>query len=137
MNKSNIIIYNLNNSSNILDCIRESIKNKIEIFNRNLLDLIIITAYELCENAIKYGVNISNNRKMKCELIIDDNKIRIIVTNGVNNNNHITSLKKIIDLIDSSNNPFKLYIASMKQLLDNKSPKISHLGLLRIASECI
>ncbi len=41
MNKSNIIIYNLNNSSNILDCIRESIKNKIEIFNRNLLDLII------------------------------------------------------------------------------------------------
>jgi hypothetical protein len=136
MNEEKNAVYKLNSSSDILKNIRHSIREKISKINAKLVDATIIVASELCENAIKYGIDISQEEKMRMELKIENGKIIIFVKNGISDKLHMKNLVQHIDMINNAENSFDLYIETIKKLIARKNAKISQLGLIRIAAEC-
>ena len=131
----NIILYNLTSSSNLINGIRKIIKNKLDPINLNLAEAAMMTTSELCENAIKYGLDISETDKMQYKCIIEKNSIIITVKNSLNDLKNLEKLKNQIDRINQTDNIYNLYTNRLTELINNQDSKESRLGLLRIAYE--
>lgn len=96
---------------------------------------VTMTITELLENAIKYGESTKQYRDIHFDFTTDQKKLTIKVTNAVLNQDHFTSCAKHIDKINKSNNPKRLYLQRLQDLIEQENPFISQLGLYRIAYE--
>ncbi|MBN1649533.1 MAG: hypothetical protein JW874_15950 [Spirochaetales bacterium] len=126
---------NLSSVWDILTEIRTAVEKVTKNIDANEVDFAKITASELCENAIKYGVQNSTADNMKFLFSYKDDIITIMVSNAISDVVHQENLKSFINMLNASDS-HDLYIKRLYDLLDSRNPQVSQLGLLRIADVC-
>lgn len=119
----------------IISEIKDRIKIAMEGLRQGEIDFAVMTASELLENAIKYGVSNENISQVGFDFDLGKNKLIIKVKNGVNEDNSISNLINIMERIKNTENRRLLYIERLQEIMDDPSQKGSHLGLYRIISE--
>lgn len=123
---------------NIVTDIRKQIKFLMEKknFSIDTVDSLEITAMELFENAIKYGISTEDAVDVSLEISYDDKQeLQIIVSNGIESEESITNFLELIDKIRNSNNVESLYLSRLQEIARNPKTNKSQLGLFRIAYE--
>lgn len=93
-----------------------------------------MVASELAENVVKYGEPVENAPAGSLQLIIADESVRVISTNGVRSPERAQHLAVALERIREAD-PQQLYLERMQELMANPTQKESQLGLLRIAFE--
>ncbi|WCL50454.1 hypothetical protein [Leptospira sp. GIMC2001] len=115
------------------------IKDKIRIamagLNQGEIDFAVMTASELLENAIKYGVANENISQVGFEFDLGTNKLMVKVKNGVNANDSVDDLIFMMKKIKNTDNARMLYIERLQEIMEDPAQSGSHLGLYRIISE--
>ncbi len=101
----------------------------------SLVDFTNIVASELLENAIKYGIENKDLSKVGLEFELNERHIEIKVRNGISESEDLQEFIRIMKRIQSSENALQLYIARLKEIIENPNTEKSQLGLYRIASE--
>ncbi len=135
MDENKYLIYGFDSSWDKLRNIRHEVKDFVDVVNnKDLSEAAMITASELCENAIKFGTNISNTENLRLSCEIEDNVIRIIVTCGIANDKNLDDLIRHINKINKED-PSKLYTQRLMDSLNAKNPDGTKFGLYRIAYE--
>ncbi|MEM7183422.1 MAG: diguanylate cyclase, partial [Spirochaetota bacterium] len=131
----NQINYNLSSSFSIIDSIHRTIKKKIEKIKPELIDHAVMVTTELCENAIKYGVDISEREKMQYTCNLANDTIEIKVKNGLLDRSKFEKIKERIDTINAADDVYELYVNRLQELMSGINSDKSQLGLLRIVYE--
>ncbi len=132
---NNTIVCNLFSVWDILADIREAVGSVMSGANPHEIDFAKIAASELCENAIKYGVQHSTDENMKFFFSYNDNIVRIEVTNSISEKIHEENLKSFINMINQSGST-GLYVKRLHDLLNSRDVIVSQLGLFRVADIC-
>ena len=135
MVENKYLIFGFDSSWEKLTEIRAEVKNFVKNINKDLSDAAVITASELCENAIKFGTNISTSENMRLGCELENNILRIIVTCGVINEKNLNDLINHINKINTEENSLKLYVQQLMHFIKIKNSKETKLGLYRIAYE--
>ena len=122
---------------NIIKGIQKKSINYLETKNldKDTIEAAIMSATELIENAIKHGNAVPGCKKIKYLLTVNEYKIIINVINGILNDENLKAVKLHIERIINCEDPAKLYIERLQQLMENPVPGVSQLGLYRIAYE--
>jgi len=89
---------------------------------------------ELLENAVKYHLNHNIKQNVHFELIINKT-IVIKITNKLIKTKDAQELIEHIDKINNGLDPRIQYMHRLKEIMENRIPNDSKLGLLRIAGE--
>lgn len=121
---------------NSIDRIRDSIKDQLSGIAGDIAEPSMIVASELCENAVKYGKAPSGKKHIDVQLSIRDGRVRITVSNRVLHLQDLQDVRRHIQRIRHANDPAALYVARLKEIMENPSNKKSQLGLYRISYEC-
>jgi len=100
-----------------------------------LREEVTMVASELAENVVKYGEPVEQSAAGSLQLVIGDETVRVISTNGVRSAERARGLAEALERITSSKDPRSLYLARMQELMANPTQTESKLGLLRIAYE--
>lgn len=90
-------------------------------------------ASELIENAVKYG---EGTVELRCPT--EDDRMVIVASKNASNHPDLESIKRHIDLLRASEDPFVLYHNYANRLMEpmaNPDTKAAQLGLFRIACE--
>ncbi len=90
---------------------------------------------ELIENAVKYGTLTPNGGDITFDMTVDEEKVKIQISNGIRNASDFEHVQRIIQHIESSDDPQQLYVQRLKELAERPKPGLSQLGLYRIAYE--
>ncbi|MCP4138210.1 MAG: sensor histidine kinase [bacterium] len=107
-------------------------------FSTEIIDAVSMVIGELLENAIKYGVFQSEDKKITYSINIGRNNIVVEVKNPVGDSEelHLRLLDETIQWIRGYQNPFQAYIERLKEVsVQPLEAKESGLGLARIAYE--
>jgi len=117
--------------------VKEKASEFIETKNisREVTEATLMCSSELIENAIKYGTEKPGGDNIVFDLTTDEQKIRIMVSNGVKDSSDVKNVSEHINKIKNSDDPAKLYTERLMELMENPKPGISQLGLYRIAYE--
>lgn len=120
----------------IVEHVRKKINTQLgDFLDSDVIDGAMICASELCENAIKYGEPVPNMQFIQFQLNYSDGKIEIEISNGVVNQVDLDNVCSSIDKTNGTNNPEKLYLERLQELMDMSKPQKSQLGLYRIVCE--
>ena len=103
--------------------------------NKDLTEATMMCVTELIENAIKYGIEKPDGRNIEFDLVADEKKIRIMISNGIKSESDLKNVTTHIDSISASSDPAQLYTERLMELMENPKPGVSQLGLYRIAYE--
>jgi hypothetical protein len=114
---------------NMVREVRSQVHNLFTKRNRKIAMAASIVVSELAENAIKYG---KPEIDIVCE--IDSGTITFSASNEIDKRADLENLKKHINKIKSTDNPFDLYVAMLENVMTRNMRK-SLLGLYRIAGE--
>jgi hypothetical protein len=121
--------------------ILKDVREKTEEFMKKkktteeIIDSTVMCAVELVENSIKYGSSAKGKNNINFDLTTEGDVVRIKVSNGINDELDVKTVKLHIDRIKASNDPGTLYTERLQQLMENPKPGVSQLGLYRIAYE--
>ena len=94
----------------------------------------MMTASELVENAVKYGEDVPAARCISFALTVDDETIRIEVSNGSTDKDGVRNLQSRVNEIARTPDKAALYVARLEKLLIEPAEN-GNLGLYRIAFE--
>lgn len=100
-----------------------------------LLSSTTMAVSELIENAVKYSNTSPAKKTINLNFYASNKSIVIIISNPVTNQNHVDMAIRHIERIQNTDDPQKLYIERLQQLLDNPRTTYTQLGLYRIAFE--
>lgn len=114
---------------------KEKVSSMMSELSKGEVDFATMVISELMENAIKYGIANMALPHVSVEFTLTDNKITIVVKNGIKNEEHIKDFRRIMDRILTSNSKEELYIQRMQEIMEHPELGGSQLGLYRIASE--
>lgn len=114
--------------------IRESLLR--ENVREALVDFTEIVVSELMENAIKYGSENLLQAHVRVNLDYSNGRITILVSNGIRNEDDLSTFKKVIEKIDATENKESLYVERLMEIMNNPEATGSQFGLYRIVSEC-
>lgn len=103
--------------------------------DKDVIDAIMMCVSELIENAVKYGSAVSESVNIDFNMNWDENTVKIQVSNGVQSDKDAKNIIDRIEKIKMSNDPAKLYVDRLMELLENPRQGASQLGLYRIAYE--
>ncbi|MDH5717050.1 MAG: ATP-binding protein [Spirochaetia bacterium] len=123
-----------------IDVVRDQVhkfltENKFDI---NKIHAIVMTASELCENAVKYGADSIKKDIISITIDIEKNEIITEVKNKIKDieDSDLKRLDETIQWIRGYQNPFEAYIEKLKHISTKELEKgESGLGLVRIAYE--
>jgi hypothetical protein len=99
-----------------------------------LREAAVMVASELVENAIKYGESVPGAAEATIELFVDDDQIRIEVSNGLRERATAAEIEGMIRSISGAEQPGALYIQRLHELLEAPDAR-GKLGLYRIGLE--
>ncbi|MCP4137797.1 MAG: hypothetical protein GY754_42945 [bacterium] len=103
--------------------------------DKDLTEATMMCVTELIENAVKYGTEKPGGGNIEFELHADNDRVSVVVSNGINADDDITILISNIDRIKATDDPAQLYTERLMELMENPKPGVSQLGLFRIAYE--
>lgn len=103
--------------------------------SESLIDFSCIAASELLENAIKYGVEVQGASKVGFTFELENHQIKIAVRNGVKSQEALKDFFEIMENIQETKYPERLYLRRLEEIVRNPSANDSQLGLYRIISE--
>lgn len=121
--------------------ILREVRDKAESFMKqkgaahDVVESTIMCAVELVENSIKYGSSAAGTATIHFDLGADSDRVRIMVSNGVRDEDDALRVRTNIERIKSSDDPGALYTERLQQLMEDPRPGESQLGLYRIAYE--
>lgn len=115
--------------------VREKIQKGMEGYETKYIDSAVMTASELLENAIKYGVSNDQISNVSLNFEIDKNFVKISLKNGIGDNTKIENFIKTMSKIEKSENKKNLYLERLQEIMNDPSLEGSELGLFRIVSE--
>lgn len=117
--------------------IRETISRDERVRNQGetLVNATVMVASELLENAVKYGFHNSDMPAVQFALDIGQDEVKIIVANALSPGANLSRFREILQAIQDSRNPEKLYTDRLLEIANNPIPGDSGLGLYRIAYE--
>ncbi len=114
--------------------IQDKLEKKLKSFDKTYIDNVKMVSGELLENSVKYYM--SNGIKKKINFCFNNNDDLIIsINNQIIKDEDYTNLSSFIEKINSSSNPYNLFISRLQEILDNRIKGESKLGLLRVASD--
>ncbi len=119
----------------IVKRVRDKVENVLAAYSDELRDASKMTASELMENAVKYGTAVQQGKGISFEFTATEEKITIVVTNRLLNQEDGEEAKRHIDVIHATENPEALYIQRLQALMEDLSLQKTELGLYRIAYE--
>ncbi len=134
-NKQNTVKYYIDPLWDTVKKIRGEVESILKDRGRDIMDASKMTASELIENAVKYGCSIEDGTGIQFELILDEDRIRILVRNKVLSQDDFENVKQHIDSVNAAENPQELYLQRLMMLMENTRISKSQLGLYRIAYE--
>lgn len=117
-----------------MSAVREMVNSGLMDRDETLREEITMVASELAENVVKYGEPVESAASGSLQLIIADNTVRVISTNGVRSPERAQHLARSLERIRNAD-PRALYLERMQELMANPTQAESQLGLLRIAFE--
>lgn len=136
--KNSKIIVSLTPTWDIIEKIRNQVRENLAGIGDDTIEASEMTASELTENAVKYGISRKNFPQVgfMFEYNNERDEITIEVTNGVWSEREVErTLGATIDKINNAEDKAVLYTSRLMELLENPQPGVSQLGLLRIAYE--
>jgi hypothetical protein len=101
----------------------------------DLRDAAEMTVSELVENAIKYGQSVPDAPDAGVRIERRDDRLEIVVTNGVASDETLHELKKHVDRIATATDRMSLYVERLQELMRSGGLDGSKLGLYRIFCE--
>jgi hypothetical protein len=117
-----------------MSAVREMVSSGLANHDEHLREEVAMVASELAENVVKYGEPVENAAAGSLQLVITENAVRVVSTNGVRSPERTRRLSETLKHIREQD-PRTLYLARMKELMANPGQSESRLGLLRIAFE--
>lgn len=130
-----VINHSLQSTWEVLRSVREEINEALGGADQDLIDAIVMTASELIENAIKYGKKTPRNEGVEFQMTMGDGSVVVKVSNGIITEKDFENVKDHIERIRESDDPSRLYVNRLMELMENAEPGVSQLGLYRIAYE--
>lgn len=130
-----IFSYNIDPGWEIVKKIRDKVEAFVTPINNDVGYASKMTTSELIENAVKYGCSVDKEKGISFNLTMDEGEIKIKVSNGVKSPIDYENVAYHIDKINASDDCQALYVERLTELMDNKRPGASRLGLYRIAFE--
>jgi hypothetical protein len=118
-----------------MSAVREMVNSGLRDRDEFLREEITMVASELAENVVKYGEPVESLAAGSLQLLMTEDLVRIISTNGVSSPERARHLSDALDQIRAAPDPQVLYLERMKELVANPMQTGSGLGLLRIAYE--
>lgn len=116
--------------------VRRLVGEVLAEYPEDVREAAVMTASELTENALKYGIGVPEMPRASLSFAIDSEQLTIAVANGVGPQESIESLTGHIDAICESRDTEALYLERLKRLMDAPSEGGGgRLGLLRVAFE--
>jgi hypothetical protein len=114
--------------------IRQQVAATLEACGQGLRSAAVMTAYELVENAIKYGESVPGAPTVTFALEATGRRLSIRVINGSTNTLGVAELERRVKDLASAPNKEALYLARLEQLLEHAEDS-GKLGLYRIGFE--
>ncbi|MCB1190676.1 MAG: hypothetical protein H7A23_23140 [Leptospiraceae bacterium] len=136
LEKNPLIKISIKPTWNVINDIRESIKKTLKEYSNEIQSYSEITASELLENAIKYGISTDNAPEVDFEFKVESDIIKIAVSNGIDMNDaNFKTFLKFMDNIKNSPDRQELYLKRLAEIMENPHSPQSQLGLYRIMYE--
>jgi hypothetical protein len=129
------LTYSIKPAWDVVQQIETKINELYKPANPELLSSTSMAVSELIENAVKYSDSSPDKKSINLNFLADNKSIIIIISNPVTNQNHVDMVTRHIERIQNTDDPQKLYIERLQQLLDNPKITYTQLGLYRIAYE--
>jgi hypothetical protein len=98
-------------------------------------DRAVMIASELAENIVKYGAVIDDERVGFITVYLSEEQFSIHSHNAVGDIRHVQAVEAIIEEINDSDDPSKLSISRLRELIAGSVDGPSQLGLLRVATD--
>lgn len=114
--------------------IQDKLGLKLRKHEKGYIDSIKMVAGELLENSVKYYMKKGIKKSIEFHFSDKDGVI-ISIHNQLIEPDDARIVTKLIDRINSSINPYTLFIDRLQEILDNRIKGESRLGLLRVASD--
>lgn len=125
----------VNFSWEVVRRVREKVERALAMYAEEIRSAAVLTASELIENAVKYGVTLDQHSDILFDLQVTDQAITITVANHVAVMKNCDIARQRIDQIQSAPNLRELYIQQLQDLLEERGEAHTGLGLYRIAYE--
>ncbi len=113
--------------------VRERVGQLLAEVSDEVLARAQIVATELMENALKYGTHVSAQPNVVFHLCLDDDRLRIEVTQGVRSADSLTALQVCLASVAADTPPEELYLARLEAIASGSIG--GGLGLYRVAHE--
>lgn len=117
-----------------ISSVRNMVESGLADRDADLREEVVMVASELAENVVKYGEPVEEAQSGSLQLVIENDFVRVISTNGVRSAERASHLAKALQSI-RERDPRALYLERMQELMANPGQAESQLGLLRIAFE--
>ncbi|WP_394836456.1 hypothetical protein LVJ94_06070 [Pendulispora rubella] len=114
--------------------LRQRVKRLMASYDEDVQDAAVMTASELLENALKYGVPVEGTSAARFELRLDGGALTIATTNVVDSDADGTALRERIERIMREPDKEALYVQRLQDFVD-ASAVAGGLGLYRVAFE--
>ncbi|MBI9098798.1 MAG: hypothetical protein JEY91_10000 [Spirochaetaceae bacterium] len=121
-------------SEKALDAIDQLIVKKLSSYDDEIQSTIRMVGIELLENALKYHMEKDISSSIEFKISINDS-VEIKVTNLLRNTEDAYKLIEHVNNINSGIDPKVQYMHRLKEIMENRIPGESQLGLLRIVGE--
>lgn len=115
--------------------VRQLVDSLLSGLPADLRTATMMTASELVENAVKYGESVPGAPQATLALSHADDRIEIVVRNGVVDEASIAELDKHIARVAAASDRSALYVERLKELMLSPSGGTSRLGIYRIGCE--
>ncbi len=119
----------------IVHQIRDKVEASLQDYSEELRYASKLAASELIENAVKYGISVSNGTGITFDFAADEERIVITVSNRAMSLKDLDDVRHFIDQINASENVEALYLSRLHLLMENPNLEKTQLGLFRIAYE--
>ncbi|WP_394846770.1 hypothetical protein LZC95_04810 [Pendulispora brunnea] len=114
--------------------VRQRVKRLMASYDEDVQDAAVMTASELLENALKYGVAIEGASAARFEMHLDEGALTIATTNIVDSDAEGAALRARIEHIMREPDKEALYLQRLQDFMDT-STVAGGLGLYRVAFE--
>jgi len=114
--------------------LRQRVKRLMASYDEDVQEAAVMTASELLENALKYGVAAEGTSTTRFEMRLDARALTIATTNVVDSDADGVALRERIERIMREPDKEALYVQRLQDFMDT-STVAGGLGLYRVAFE--
>ena len=90
-----------------------------------IMESIVMSASELTENAIKFGVDVNDGKKANIEFDLVDNELYLQVTSGFKDHANVDKVTQLIDRINQSDDLEAIYYDRLKEILETSNVDVT------------